>query len=366
MNVGRPSVVAQERLTLSVLSLLFLVSAGACRGAEQPADSLSLVVEWGLDFAYHEEYEDAMEMFRQAERFDPGGPASPFFQAGLLEMRMVDYGTDDGEEEFMALIGETIRRASGQLKDDPENAWSHFFLGSAYGYRATHQVRKARYLSAFRDGMRAIGSLGRAVECDSTLYDAYLGLGGYHYLKTKLARFLTWLPFVPDDRERGMEEVRLAMERGKYARIAAQDALIWFLVEEQRHEEAVALVSDLVAAYPDSRTFAWSSARVMEAKEDWQRAEQAWRRLLELILEDEKASSSLNLVTCRYGLAEALYELERYDEALEECRAVLILARNPDPDKRFAQIIEQAWDLLRRTEEKIAEIGTGEKLVGER
>lgn len=357
MNLKRRSLILIVGIPLS-LSLFCLLLPARARGEPlHEDDSLSLYVEWGLDFAYHEEYEDAMAMFRRAERLDPEGPIGPFFRAGLLEMRMVDYGIDEGEEEFMALIEETVGRATGRLESDPGDAWTHFFLGSAYGYRAAHQARKGRYLSALRDGMHAIGTLGRAVECDSTLYDAYLGLGGYHYLKTKLARFLTWLPFVADERERGIEEVRLAMEQGKYARVAAQDALVWFLVEEGRYDEAFEAVSDLVATYPESRTFAWSLAKVAQAGGDWVRAEQAWRHLLELLRRDEGACSALNLATCRFGLAEALYGLGRYEEALAECRAVLVLAKSPNPDPRLARVIEEAWGLLKRTEDQIASAG---------
>ena len=70
-----------------------------------------------------------------------------------------------------------------------------------------------------RRGLETRGKnyLEDVVEKDPTYYDAYLGLGIYHYLADILPKFVKILSFVlgvEGDRDKGIVELNIAAEKG--------------------------------------------------------------------------------------------------------------------------------------------------------
>ena len=52
----------------------------------------------------------------------------------------------------------------------------------SFAYRAFRERRVGSNWGAFRHALTAVGALKKAVACDSTIYDAYMGIGSYlHY-----------------------------------------------------------------------------------------------------------------------------------------------------------------------------------------
>ena len=105
---------------------------------------------------------------------------------------------------LLVLIEKTIQLVNKNQKDnievsDSTKAQYLFYLGSSYGYRGFFEGRKGNWYSALSDGLKAINLLDESVEMDSTLMQAYLGIGTYDYWSSSKIKFALWLPFIPDN-----------------------------------------------------------------------------------------------------------------------------------------------------------------------
>jgi len=91
---------------------------------------------------------------------------------------------------------------------------------------------------------------------DSTYYDAYLGLGIYHYLADVLPRFVKILSFllgVDGDKDVGIRELSIAAEKGIYTKTEAMFFLAAiYTYREREYAKAIDIFNQLLNKYPNN------------------------------------------------------------------------------------------------------------------
>jgi len=328
--------------------VLFLLVAAAF--ASPQADSL---IRSGMNQLLKENYPAARGEFQKVVDLDPSQPCGYFFQAASLQMEMLDYETDDREKEFYSAVDNAIKRSRKVLAENPSDAWANFYLGASYFYKAAYEGKRERYWTSFQSGLKGLSALRTAVASDSTLYDAYLGLGSYDYFRSKATQVLSKLPFVGDNRERGIAEIRLAMEQGKFTSLLAKNGLVWILFEEKRYDEAEKYASELRAAYPESRTFRWAPVEIAYRKKEWEKVLTLSQDLLQSVW-DGKPRNCYNEASIRWKIADAEYSLGRYAESQKECEAILGLAYDPKTKARLRGVLSEVQDLQKKNRRMLA------------
>ncbi|MDZ7337262.1 MAG: hypothetical protein ONB30_01840 [candidate division KSB1 bacterium] len=329
------------------LGAMLCISAAWARSSPLDTSHTNALVRRGIAFTVIHHYQQAQACFDSLATAFPTDPAGPFFQAALLHSRMVDYETDEGLGAFAALTDKAIRLASQRIASNPMDAWSHFFRGAAYGYRAFHAAREGRYLAAWQDSQSSIRDLEMAVRLDSSLADAYLGIGTYKYWRGKLLRYLSWLPFVPEEREEGIRLVRTAIEKGRYSRLTGLSDLAWILIDAGRLDGALACAHEGLALTPESRFFLWPLAEAYYRKGDHRKAVHWYEQLLASLLQ-ESENNHYNEIVCRLKLAEAYTALGEEGMARLHAQAMLNLPLDEGIRRRAGKRLARARALLER------------------
>lgn len=279
----------------------------------------------GLEYSYHENYDSAKASFKRAIAEDPEDPCGYFFLCGLYGLYMSDFSTDEVEGLFLINLFEAAEAARKRIQADDTDGWAHFYLGGAYAYRALREQRKGSLWGALGHALTAVAELKKSVLSDSTIYDAYMGIGSFHYFVNRL---WAYIPFLGRDPDKGIREMELAIEKGTFVTVPAQDGLVYILLREKRYEKALALARDLTRRYPDSRTFHWTLGKVYEDMQDWENGSRTYQTLLSMI-EIGQPGNHHNLAYCGERLSHCLYRLHRYDEALDICLEMLDILKNP-------------------------------------
>ena len=288
----------------------------------------------GLEYSYHENYDSAKSYFKRAIEEDPDDPSGYFFLCGLYGFYMSDFSTDEVEGLFLINLFEAAEAARKRIQVDSNDGWAHFYLGGAYGYRALRKQRKGGLWGALGHALTAVAELKKSVSCDSTIYDAYMGIGSYHYFVNRL---WAYVPFLGRDPDKGIREMKLAVERATFVRVPAQEGLVYILLREKRYEGALRLARDLVSKYPNSRTFYWALGKVHRDMENWENAVNTYRTLFPMI-EAGQPGNYHNLAYCGERLSYCLYRLRRYTEALDICLEMLDLLGNPGDNKATVEL----------------------------
>ena len=278
-----------------------------------------------LDFTFNERYAEARTLVDDYIRNFPQDPAGYLLRAALFDYYMLDFSTDRLERQFFLDLNKTERLSQKMLLRAKGNldtlAWAYFYRGASRAYAAIRRGRKKKIVIALRDGIRALKDLKRALEYKPDLYDAYLALGIYDYAISEIPRYFKWLFFLrkkEDRRQKGLEEIRLAAEKGLYMKIPALDVLAWVLAYQGRTREAASIAERLVEMYPESRSFRWTLAFAHRRGGRWKEAEKVYDEILYLVLRDQ--------IDCPYCIAVSLYWCARTKYYLRKYREASVYA----------------------------------------
>ncbi len=328
-----------KRTAYTLLTLVFLVPLS---GAAQ--DSLkAALTRQGMDYAYNLQSDRASEIFAQLIAGWPDDPHGYVLQAVNYFYRIqIEVDGARYEQPFRNYADAAIKRARDRLGNGPDGEDALFYLGTTYMYRAAYHGTKNDWLKAYWFGKQGIEYLEKLVTLNPEYYDAYLGLGLYHYYADVTPRFVKTVGRflgLKGDRERGLTELHMAAERGTYARIEAQFFLgNIYLYTEQDPNRALAYAEKLVARYP--RGFMVFHGEALQRVGKLDAAEATFQRML---AEYDSLRLPFFTIWARYNLAEVFFQRNQFDRAVQQYHLALQhIARYPE---RFKWL--RAWSTYR-------------------
>jgi len=237
-----------------------------------------------------------------------------------------DYGIADSlKSKFLGAVAQTISLADQAIARNHDEAYAHFYRGSALAYRAIFRSYKegvglGNVFGIVGDARAGIEEMKLANQLDPSFADPLVGIGKYlHWKSDKFPR-----PFAsPRDARDGIAMLERAIRMGPRWPEGAAQALGWIYITEKRWDDAINLVSPLVARYPRSRFYLEIVARAYEGKGQYQRSEQIYQDMLDNLTPRERANDYMVMKYQRW-IAELALEEGDYERA---CRTALPLTR---------------------------------------
>lgn len=311
-----------------------------------PFDSAYLAtIRDGIDLTVNERFEEARAVFQGLIERDSSDHAARLFLAGVWHAEMFDRENYGAKATFDSLIGKALSVADKDIRAEHNPAWAHLTKGNAYAYIAALETKVGSWWTAIRKGLSAKGEYLEALKADPTLYDAYLGLGSYHYWKSAKTEFINWLPLVPDKKEEGLEELQLAIDSSWFSSDLAANSLLWIYLDCGRAEEAYQLAARLHAKHPQSRLFTWGMAFAAHQSRRLDEALDAFGKILASI-ELQPWQNNFNTIECRFHRAKILRMLGRKSEAITELQTLLKYRVDDDVQKRQESRLSEARKML--------------------
>jgi tetratricopeptide (TPR) repeat protein len=261
------------------LLLLLTLSVPAAARQSSLTPAMDRLVMDGVDSIYRMDFDAADEAARKATALDPDYPHAYLGAAATDFIRYV-YGPTQVDDRLVQSFEQKAEVAIGVaerwLKTHPKDSDALLVLGSGYGIRARLALERHQWLKAWTSGSRSMKYIRASIAADPEQYDSYLGVGMFDYYTDTIPRFAGWLAKVMlgGDRARGLREIRLAAEKGHFARTAAQLILVEIDTQDEfgarDTADAVRLMNGIRARYPDSSML--HSAQVVALYEDKQYA----------------------------------------------------------------------------------------------
>jgi tetratricopeptide (TPR) repeat protein len=245
-----------------------------------PSSDLKDQILRGIELTILTDFENAKNIYNGIIEKYPGEPIGYFYMAAVLQSEMLDREDFTHNEEFEDFVEKCVQKSTSLQNQRKQDPWLLFYEGNAYLYQSFLKSKLGKWWGAYRDAGKGVNRLERALEIDSTFYDAKLGIGSYKYWKSTKIQFITWLPFIADEREAGIRMVREAIEGGEYSKLIGRDQLAWILLDADRLEEAKKYALQNYNAYPQSRFFQWTLVEVLYRLRDWDRAYWVYDSLL--------------------------------------------------------------------------------------
>ena len=320
---------------------LFLhVGTSCARATLVPEEVYQRISDSILSGKYSEAEDEANRFIREY----PDEPAGPLFKASVLQYRYIDYEDVSRDEEFYSLLDETVNLAREKIKLDSGDLWAHYYLYAAQGLIGAHASVSGRLLYGIARGRSGAKGMLRIIEKDSTFYDACLMTGSYHFWKSVAIARLTWLPFIGDERERGIAEVEKSISRGRLNGPLSRTVLLEMLLEYDP-ESAVKLAEEMVESYPDCRLFTWQLGEACKKLELFDDAVRVFTGIAESMREDEADDGSGEL-RCWWKLAVLSKSVGKKGECIYFCNRIIEFKNSVSVYKRQHERIDRALQMI--------------------
>lgn len=330
----------RNKIVFFIFLCLYSFSVYAQR-LENPA--LHSLILAGIDLTLKQEYVSADSIFRVVEREFPFHPSGYLYQAAVLQSKAMDYEAALNVAYFDSLIALGKEKAEELVRKKSSSPWGHFFLGTALGYDSYARVYRREWFGGVTKGLSSVSEFKKALEKDSSCYDAWVGIGTYYYWKSRKTEFLHWLPFVSDSRQEGINLLERSVQQGVYNKFAALSALISIYLDAKNFDAAERCATAGLKSYPENRTFLWGLATALDRGRKLEQAAQAYRNLLDVFKADT-TRNIYNEIVCRLNLVKVKLALSDSSEVENHLSVVLSFETERFPDHLKERVIDKFED----------------------
>lgn len=327
-----------KRYVLTGLSLIVLLYGRA------PAQDVERRFEEhtrsGIEKVYNLEFGDAEREFRQLVELKPRHPAGHFFLAMVQWWRiLIDLEDEQYDDRFLEALDHVIVLCDEMLDRNENDVTALFFKGGAIGFQGRLYTHRSSWLAAANAGRKALPIVQMAASLDPDNYDIQLGTGIYNYYAEIVPREY---PFVkplmifvpPGDRERGIAQLRMAAEKGKYASVEASYFLMQLYYQfEKDYRQALELALRLHGRFPNNMLFHKYVGRCHVSLGNWAAVEEVFGKIRERARRGQAGYGGATEREAAYYLGICAMNGRRYDEALTHFLRCDELSRTLDRDE---------------------------------
>jgi len=253
---------------LCALSFSFFASA-------QP--NLDKKITKGLNFLYNFKFDKSQKIFREIIDADSTNPAGYHFQSIAYLWYYLDNKENANLDNFLSYSDSAINKSKELITSESEDPFPFYILGSAYSYRALAFARAEEYLNALWATKESYSHLNKAVALDSSYADAYFGLGLFNFAVSQTPSVWKWaldLTGISGDRNKGMEYLTLAADKGNFSSVDAQFYLSQLRAEFLLDYTGTHYYLDkLVKKYPGNLLFKSTAASLLIKEKKLKKAE---------------------------------------------------------------------------------------------
>jgi tetratricopeptide (TPR) repeat protein len=205
---------------MAAVAVALLTAASTAR-----ANAVDENVMKGIEQLYNVQFDEAARSFDRAIAADPKDPRGYFYRANVHLWSYVFDARPEQLARYMSASERGIKAAEARLKANPRDHVAKLFLGMTYGFRAISNARAENVMSAALSAKACHDRLSEVVRADPKLYDAYLGLGIFHYVFGTIpeaGQVVIGMGGIKGDAALGIREIETAAARGRYFRNDAQ------------------------------------------------------------------------------------------------------------------------------------------------
>ena len=350
-------------MVLIFFALLFRFSLAPVLHAETQFDftpEVDRLLRSGLNRMYSYDLQEADESFDELVRRFPEHPIGYMHKAEVVWWHALrDNKNQKLEADFERYTELAISKGHSLLKKDPKNFYALLYVAGAYGNRTRYNVYVNKsYYRAMRAGIKGYDFVGPAQALRPNYVDCLIGTGAYNYFAGSiptLMKIFAWMFTQGGDKEKGIQQLELAAQKGEYGQIAARMVLLGVYYNEKRFDDYQRLTSELIEQFPTNPVFVmWLADFHIRQR----RLDEGDQRLTLLLDKGKTASrSKLSLAQISYEKGRVLLEKQSADDAAASLtRVVDGDLPGGDPLLAKARLLRGcAWDLQGKREQAVAD-----------
>ncbi len=256
---------------------LFLLASGLLPLQEQglwalesPRAQIRTHIQQGIEKGFNLDEKTAVAELMKAVEADRENPLGYAF-LGLSQLFFYEMAFDEKERErdresMLRFVSEALAKGEKRVENNPKDGEAFFAMAVAKLVKVRWDLNRKNYFTASRGAQNTWDHLEKAKELEPENFDTYFAMGLLHYHIAHLpgfARFLSSLLVTSGDRQKGLQELELAAEKGYLLKdLAKAELLSAYANFEKQPERALPLAQELNERFPRNYNILFALANV--------------------------------------------------------------------------------------------------------
>lgn len=286
-------------------------------------ERVEALVHSGIEHVYNLSFERAEQDFGELVRIKPREPEGHFFLAMVLWWRiLIDIENEQYDDEFHDRLDRVIDMCNERLKRDENDVTALFFKGGSLGFKGRLSTHRGAWLAAANAGRKALPIVQAAQARDPDNYDIQLGSGIYNYYAEVIPDeypfvkpLLLFVP--PGDRKKGIEQLTIASEKGRYASVEATYFLMQLYYQfEKNYLQALQLAQRLHTRFPNNMLFHKYLGRCYVSLGQWPKVQEVFADISDKARKGQRGYGPSTERESEYYLGVYEMSVQNYEKAL--------------------------------------------------
>ena len=277
-------------IIISTLCTILLISVNSAEmaAAQQQPDQFRSYLQLGIKKAFNLEFPEANVYLQKAVEVDPENPTGYAYLA-MTNLFAYEMSFDENirkinQDSMLHYVDETLARGEKRMGKNPKDSNAYLAMAMAKFTKFNWLNRQKQYFNMAREASSIWEYLEKARESDPQNFDIYFLMGSFRYHIDHLpglTRFFSSLIVTSGDRQKGLQELELAAQKGDLLKQLAMSELSSdYLNFEKQPARALPLILELKEFFPNNYNFTFALGNALS---DLQRFDDAFNvaRVLE-------------------------------------------------------------------------------------
>lgn len=256
--------------TLILLCIIFLLFTKGTESvfAQSQTDKIHAYIKTGIEKTFNMEFRQANDYLQKAVELDPENPMGYAFLTSLnlfiYEMSFDENIRKSYLASMLRYVDETISRGERRLSKNPKDGKTYVAMALARSARLNWYTHSKRYLFMAHESSTIWKYLEKAKEYDPHNYDTYFLTGVFLYHIDHLngfTRFFSSMLITSGDRQKGMQELELAAQKGDLLKeLALSELSADYMTFEKQPARALPIIQKLKETFPNNYNYSFALA----------------------------------------------------------------------------------------------------------
>ncbi len=309
------------RFKYLIFVLILFFSSDYSFAQVYPDSALHKYLLRGINYIVLQQYDSAYTQFNSVQKYYPKNPLPNIYLAAVSIAKSYDYEEEFNDEYIIAQLDSAENKLNYLSGKNDSSVWNIYYEALLNGYYSYYQALKKNWLSAFTNGLKSVSAFEKCLEKNPKFYEAYSAIGAYKYWKSRKTENIRFLKIFKDEKQIGINYLKIAAEKSTYTKYLAINSLIWIYIDRKEFTDAISLADYALSLWPDTRFFLWPLARAYE-ETDINKAIDIYKKMLDYYV-SYKNSNRYNEIVLRHIIAKLKLKTGDKVSALEELNTIL-------------------------------------------
>ncbi len=272
-----------SKIIFFALCWVFFFSAAATKVGAAPTqeDQIRLYLKAGIQKAFNLDNKAAGIYMQKALELDLENPTGYAYLAVInlffYEMSFEPKDRDRNQKLMLRYVDETIAAGGKRIEKNSNDGQAYFAMALAKVVKVRWAIHQKSYFVIAQETSNVWEYLEKAKERDPQNYDIYFLMGLLHYhidYLSGVTRFISSILITSGNRQKGIQELELAAQKGYLLKGLAQSELSSvYLYFEKQPEKALPFTRELKEKFPNNYNFLFAMGNILS---DLHRFEEAF------------------------------------------------------------------------------------------